>query len=83
MGNVPGKIDQEEGYNDFRPNSSNNASSLNADKQYDDEITSRVRTRHTTSLVNNILSGNNTRSRASSNISGSSRRKTSQRKGAG
>ncbi|CAI4048695.1 hypothetical protein N7582_004444 [Saccharomyces uvarum] len=80
MGNVPGKIDQEEGYNDFRPNSSNNASSLNADKQYDDEITSRVRTRHTTSLVNNILSGNNTRSRASSNISGSSRRKTSREK---
>ncbi|CAI4048423.1 hypothetical protein SKDZ_13G2670 [Saccharomyces kudriavzevii ZP591] len=81
MGNVPGKIDQEDGFNDSRPNSSNNTtSSDSAAKQYEGEVSSRVRARRTTSLVNNILNGNNSRPRAGSNISSTSRRKTSREK---
>ncbi|CAI4035613.1 hypothetical protein SMKI_13G2630 [Saccharomyces mikatae IFO 1815] len=81
MGNVPGKMDQEDGFNDARPDSSyNTASSSTTVKQYDDDIPSRVRARRTSSLVNSILNGNNTRTRAGSNLSSTNRRKTSREK---
>ena len=81
MGNVPGKIDQEDSFNDVRPDSSYNTTSSNSViKQYDEEASSRVRTRRTTSLVNNILNGNNARTKTGSHLSSTSRRKTSREK---